>query len=206
VPSEYVRRSLCERLGIPPDRVKVAPWGIDLNRLKPAGQARDPYLVYPARNWPHKNHARLFEAFQLLRRDRPELKLVLTGDDHPNLPDGVVSLGRVPPDELVTHYQRAAALVFPSLNEGFGFPPLEAMACGCPVAVSRRTSLPEICGDSAEYFDPTDPADIAAAVGRVLDLDTDNRIRAGLVRAQRYTWERSAQLHESVYAELLDGG
>ena len=84
------------------------------------------------------------------------LRLVLTGADHAHrrLPPGVESRGHVPLDELVELYRSAAALVFPSLYEGFGIPCLEAMACGCPVAASRAASLPEVCGDAAVYFDP----------------------------------------------------
>ena len=116
----------------------MIPHGIDHARFSPGDEPREPFLLYPARAWPHKNHARLFEAFALLRRERPELRLVLTGGGHSApLPDGVEVRGHVSADELVSLYRRAAALVFPSLYEGFGQPPLEAMACGCPVACSN---------------------------------------------------------------------
>ena len=95
---------------------------------------------------------------------------MLTGGGHAaRSPDGVEALGNVSLDELVSLYRRAAALVFPSLYEGFGLPPLEAMACGCPVACSVAASLPEVCGDAARYFSPDDPEEIAAAVADVLD-------------------------------------
>src|SRR5215213_8016876 len=125
--------------------------------------ASAPFLLYPASPWPHKNHARLLEAFTLVRRERPELRLVLTGSGHGVLPDGVESVGYVTQDELASLYRRASALVFPSLYEGFGQPPLEAMACGCPVACSDLPPLREVCGDAAVYFDPEDPEAIAAA-------------------------------------------
>jgi glycosyltransferase involved in cell wall biosynthesis len=91
-------------------------------------------------------------------------------------------------------YQRAACLVYPSRYEGFGFPPLEAMACGCPVIVSQTSSLPEVCGDAALYVDPEAPAQLAAAIRRVLceeGLRAQLRV-AGLERAQRWSWERCA--------------
>ena len=159
-----------------------------------------PFLLYPARPWPHKNHARLFEAFAHLRRDRPELRLVLTNYQGPT-PDGVESRGRVSPDELADLYRTAAALVFPSLYEGFGQPPLEAMACGCPVACSNVASLPEVVGKAARLFDPTSPREIAAAVEDVL-RDPQPWIQAGLARAAYFTWDACAHAHEAVYREL----
>jgi glycosyltransferase involved in cell wall biosynthesis len=111
-------------------------------------------------------------------------------------------LGRVPPEELVGLYQTAAALVFPSLYEGFGQPPLEAMACGCPVACSDAASLPEVCGDAARLFDPRDVEDLAAAVEQVLD-DPEHWRAKGLARAATFTWEATARAHDEVYAELV---
>ena len=98
-------------------------------------------------------------------------------------------------------YRRAACLVFPSLYEGFGQPPLEAMACGCPVAVSRAGSLPEACGDAAAYFDPEEPEDIAAVVAAVLE-SPERLVAAGLERAAQFTWTESARRHEAVYRSL----
>jgi glycosyltransferase involved in cell wall biosynthesis len=159
-----------------------------------------PFLLYPARAWPHKNHPRLFDAFALLRRNRPDLHLVLTNYDGPT-PDGVESRGRVSQDALAELYRTAAALVFPSLYEGFGQPPLEAMACGCPVACSNVASLPEVVGDAARLFDPTSPEEIAAAVEDVL-RDPEPWIQAGLARAADFTWDACARAHEAVYREL----
>ncbi|HEY8627793.1 MAG TPA: glycosyltransferase family 1 protein [Gaiellaceae bacterium] len=161
-----------------------------------------PFLLYPARAWPHKNHARLFEAFALLRRERPELRLVLTNYDDPT-PDGVESLGRVSQDELAELYRGAAALVFPSLYEGFGQPPLEAMACGCPVACSNVASLPEVVDAAARLFDPTSAEEIAAAVEDVL-REREPWIQAGLARAASFTWDACARAHDAVYRELAN--
>lgn len=201
VASAYVRDAVVERLGVPADRVHVAPYGLDHGRLGPTNESREPFLFYPARAWPHKNHARLYDAFALVRDSHPELTLVLAGDDHGELPRGVVSLGRISRDELIARYRRAAALVFPSLNEGFGFPPLEAMACGCPVAVARTTSLPEVCGDTAEYFDPRSAEDIAAGIQRALTAPPE-RIAAGVAHAATFTWQRTAAEHDRMYAAL----
>ena len=205
VPSEFVRESVVSHLGIPRERVRVVYHGVDRSRVsaEPRGE-REPFLLYPARPWPHKNHRRLFDAFALLREERPELELVLTGGGHQPrpLPPGVVSRGLVSDEELGALYRRAACLVFPSLYEGFGAPPLEAMASGCPVAAARAGSLPEICGDAARLFDPYSPDDIAAAVRDVLD-DPEPWIRRGYERSERFSWAESARGHEAVYRRLL---
>jgi glycosyltransferase involved in cell wall biosynthesis len=203
VPSAFVRDRAAELLPLAPAKIRVIHHGIDHERFFPGEERREPFLLYPARPWPHKNHATLFEAFSLLRRDRPELQLVLTGGGWSGAtPDGVEALGNVSLDELVLLYRRASALVFPSLYEGFGLPPLEAMACGCPVACSVAAALPEVCGDAARYFAPDDPEEIAAAVEDVLS-DPAAWSARGVARAAGFTWERTAAAHEEVYRELL---
>jgi len=201
--SEHERQVLVERLDLAPEKVRVIHLAIDHQVFRPGAEEREPFLLFPANNWPHKNHRRLFEAFALLRRERPELRLILTGFGHERnqLPQGVQALGHVPLDELASLYRRASCLVFPSLYEGFGQPPLEALASGCPVAVSRVASLPEVCGDAARYFDPTQPEQIAAAVSEALERPDELR-QKGIERAGAFTWERSAREHERVYKEL----
>ena len=202
VPSGFVRDRAVETLGLDPARVVVIHSGVDHARFRPGSAERETFLLYPARRWPHKNHQRLFEAFGRLRAERPGLRLVLTGDGSPAAtPGGVEALGLVSPDALVDLYHRAAALVFPSLYEGFGQPPLEAMACGCPVACSNAGALPEVVGDAARLFDPGDPAEIAAAVRDVLDTP-DDWSRRGLERAAAFSWEATARGHEDVYRSL----
>jgi glycosyltransferase involved in cell wall biosynthesis len=117
------------------------------------------------------------------------------------VPEGVEARGRVSPDDLVALYRRAAALVFPSLYEGFGQPPLEAMACGCPVACSNTASLPEVVGDAARLFDPLSVEDMAAAIEEVLDVPDEWAAR-GLERAKLFSWDECARRHEDVYREL----
>jgi glycosyltransferase involved in cell wall biosynthesis len=204
VPSGYVRARVAQLLRIPAERIRAVHSGIDHDLFRPGREEREPFLLYPARPWPHKNHARLFEAFALVRRERPELELVLTGGGHEwrALPAGVRVRGLVRPEELASLYRRAAVLVFPSLHEGFGQPPLEAMACGCPVAVARATSLPEVCGDAAVYFDPRSPEDIAVGILRAL-AQREELERRGIEHARAFTWERSARAHEAHYRELL---
>jgi glycosyltransferase involved in cell wall biosynthesis len=106
-------------------------------------------------------------------------------------------------EELAGLYRRAAALVFPSLYEGFGWPPLEAMASGCPVACSNAGSLPEVVGEAARLFDPRSLEDIAAGIVDVL-ARRQQFVERGLEHAARYTWSASARGHERVYRELLE--
>jgi glycosyltransferase involved in cell wall biosynthesis len=201
--SAHVKQTLVERLGFEPERVRVIHLGVDLDRFSPGDRVREPFLLYPANRWRHKNHERLFEALALIRRERPDVRLVLTGAGHEGkpVPAGVESRGRVSDAELVELYRTASALVFPSLYEGFGQPLIEAMACGCPVAASSTTALPEICGEAARYFDPTSAEEIAAAVLDVLAHPSE-LVARGRERARRFTWDDCARRHEALYREL----
>lgn len=203
--SAHVKETLVERMGIGADRIEVIHLGLDHDLFHPdGGKAEQPFLLYPANPWPHKNHGRLFEAFRRVRQVRPELRLVLTGtglERLSNVPGGVDVRGRVARDELAALYRSAGALVFPSLYEGFGQPPLEAMASGTPVASSRAGSLPEVCGDAAIYFDPTSVDEITEAILTVLERP-DHLVERGLERASRFTWDATARRHDEVYGAL----
>ena len=198
--SEHARDALVDRLHLDPARVRAIYLAVDHERFRPDGRPREPFLLYPANAWKHKNHARLFEAFAEVRRGQPELRLVLTGTGHERLalPDGAESRGHVGLDELADLYRAAAALVYPSLYEGFGIPCVEAMACDCPVAASNIASLPEVCGDAAVYFDPLDAESIVEGIRTVLDRPP----AGGPERAARFTWDECARRHDEVYAEL----
>jgi glycosyltransferase involved in cell wall biosynthesis len=191
--SEHARETLVERLSLDPERVRTIHLGVDRERFSPADVRREPFLLYPANRWPHKNHETLFRALELL----PGHRLVLTGYDGA-VPAGVESPGRVPHDELVSLYRRAAALVFPSLYEGFGQPVLEALACGCPVACSDLPALREVAGETAEYFDPLEPESIADATRDAIARGGGS----GPERAARFSWDECARKHDAVYREL----
>jgi glycosyltransferase involved in cell wall biosynthesis len=201
--SEFVRGRALELLGLDAARVHVTPLGLDHATLRPGAGEREPFLYYPARPWPHKNHQALFEALPLIRRERPGLRLVLTGGGElARLPEGVEALGHVPRTRVIELLQRASALVFPSLYEGFGLPPLEAMACGTPVACSNAGALPEVVGDAAQLFDPRDPQAIADATLAVL-ADPAPWVERGLARAAGFSWDATARTTEDVYRALL---
>jgi glycosyltransferase involved in cell wall biosynthesis len=191
--SEHGRETLVERLGLEPERVRTIHLGVDLERFSPDDDSREPFLLYPANRWPHKNHETLFRALASL----PEYRLVLTGYDGA-VPDGVDSRGRVSAGELAGLYRRAAALVFPSLYEGFGQPVLEALASGCPVACSDLPPLREVAGETAVYFDPREPESIAAATREAVERGGGS----GPARAARFTWDECARRHDEVYREL----
>lgn len=203
--SEAAKRQIVTRLGVDPSRVVVAYLGVDTSRYAPQLRPREEFVFYPARGWPHKNHRRLVDAVDLLRERRPNLRLVLTGgglDTLGPLPEWVEVRGLVPAEELVTLYATAGCLAFPSMFEGFGLPPLEAMASGCPVAASTAGSIPEVCGDAAVLFDPTDVPAMAAAIATALEAPP-GLVSAGLERVGRFTWQECARVHETAYADAV---
>lgn len=203
--SQFAKDRIVHHLGIDPARVHVAHLGVDARRFHPATGPREQFLYYPARGWAHKNHRTLVEAVGLLRERHPDLRLVLTGgalDGLGELPSWVEVRGLVSEEEVADLYRRARALVFPSRYEGFGLPPLEAMASGTPVAASRAGSLPEVCGDAAVMFDPQDPAAIAAAVEETFDRAEDLAAR-GIARARTFTWQACADAHLAIYRAAL---
>lgn len=214
--SEHAKRGIVRDLGIPAERIHVAHLGVDHARFSPDGPAGgddlpERYIVYPANFWPHKNHERLLEAWA--RVGDPSLWLVLTGQPYGRQDllarrERVRHLGHVPADRLPAIVRGARAMVFPSLFEGFGLPPLEAMACGVPVAASDAGALAEVTGDAALGFDATSVEAIAAAVERIT---TDEPLRAtlrerGLAQASRFTWAACADVHLSAYGAARAGG
>jgi len=224
--TRHVRDLLADRVGVEPGRIEVVHLGIDLERFAPeplpddesATAALPPrYVLYPANLWPHKNHERLIDAFAAVP-DR-DLSLVLVGQTYGRLDpllarararglEGRVSHGGfVAPERLPAFYRHAEATVFPSLYEGFGMPPLEAMACGCPVTSSKRASLAEVCGDAVLELDPGDPDSIAGAIERVVaDAELREELRRrGLDHAARFSWRAAAEGHVRAYERAAKG-
>jgi glycosyltransferase involved in cell wall biosynthesis len=172
------------------------------------------YIFYPANKWLHKNHDNLLKALVILKREQNLIvDCVLTGFDYPTgyplkkkvetyeLTKQVHDLGYISLDDLKYTYQNASLLCFPSFFEGFGMPLLEAMAYGCPVTCSNVTSIPEVVGDAALFFNPHDPEDIARCILKLLsDEDSANRLRKkGAERAKKFSQSKSAAKHLEVF-------
>jgi glycosyltransferase involved in cell wall biosynthesis len=220
--SRYSKGRIVDRLGVDPHRVVVIPLAVDHRRFRPEAGARDAellaplclpkrFLFYPATLWRHKNHLKLLDALALVEDD--ELHLVLCGGSFGRLPeilaaaarrglaDRVHHLGFIPDGALPAVYRRATAVVFPSTYEGFGAPPLEAMASGCPVASTLVGPLAEVCGAAAIELLPDDDRQMAEAIDRVA---SDEQLRAhlrgaGLEQAGRFSWVRVADTHLDAY-------
>lgn len=201
--SEFAKTRMVELLGLDPAKIHVAHLAVDVDQFTPNLGQRDNFVLYPARGWQHKNHARLIEAMRIIREDRPDIHLVLTGgalDQLGDLPDWVDRRGLVSGAELKRLYRSAAVLAFPSLYEGFGLPPLEAMASGCPVAASNAGSIPEVCGDAAVLFDPTDADAIASGILTALKRGVELSA-GGPAHVRNFTWEQCRDVHADVYRE-----
>jgi glycosyltransferase involved in cell wall biosynthesis len=184
---------------------------------QPAGVDGD-FLMYVGTAFPHKNLRTMIEAFQLLWKDRPNLKLVITGKreekHHAELIAWVQTLpcaknvifpGYVSDAELQWLYSHCRAYVFTSLSEGWGLPTLEAMAHGAPAVISNASVMPEVNGDAAHYFNPRDPQDVAAKVAEVLDDPVLRKrlIAAGYEHIKKFSWAKMAQETLAIYKELL---
>jgi glycosyltransferase involved in cell wall biosynthesis len=205
--------------GRPRDRIDVVWNGIDHRRFRPEATGPrpvpEPYFLYLARlEHPAKNHVRLVAAFETLLAERPALphRLVLAGADwhgaaeiHRRVAaspvrDRILTPGFVRLADLPGWYAAATAMVYPSLFEGFGLPPVEAMACGCPVVCSDRGSLGEVVGDAARRVDPEDPADIARGLAEMVeDAARGSWRERGLRRAALFSWVRCARETLAVY-------
>ncbi|MDE3242942.1 MAG: glycosyltransferase family 4 protein [Nitrospirota bacterium] len=216
------KRDIVERLGVPVDRISVVYPGVELERFHPVpvsgrgGGTERSYVFCVAGADPTKNVEVLIEAFSRLPGGvRERYDLVLAGDfrRRPDLHARVrqtgierqtVFTGVISDERLIELYQRADLFVFPSKYEGFGFPVLEAMACGCPVISSNASSLPEVVGDAAILVEPLDSEGFTREMERVLTdraLWGDLRER-GLARAVQFSWDRTARETVTVYCRV----
>ena len=223
--SEASKRDILHFFNVPPDKISVVynaideriweePAPEDIERVRERFQLDQRFVLYAGTIKPHKNLVRLIEAFADLRKGEfEELKLLIIGDEISKLPalrravhshklhKHVRFLGFLPDETLAALYRLASVFVFPSLYEGFGLPPLEAMASGTPVVTSNVSSLPEVAGDAAVLVDPYDVGSIVEGMRRVLSdpaLAHELR-RKGLVRARDFSWERSVARTHDIY-------
>ena len=222
--SDFTRRDVVERLGVPDERVHVVRLGLDHERFRPVPwrMLDQPYVLFVGSEHPRKNLVTLLRAFRALKAAGapPELKLVKVGAAggpeaafrkrteaairRLGLEGEVVFAERVPDAELPGWYSGARCLVLPSLYEGFGLPPLEAMACGCPAIVSSAGALPEVVADAGIVVPPPDDVELARALRAVLeDGELAQRlIDRGLARASRFDWDLTAARTLRVYETL----
>jgi glycosyltransferase involved in cell wall biosynthesis len=222
--SENTKQDIIAYHGIKDKPIYVIYAGLNRQRFYPRESGivkklyglRD-YLLYIGDMRPYKNLERSLEAFA--RLSLKKYKFVIGGKKDPRffprvkkkvdallLKDQVVFLDYVPEEHLPHLYSEAAAFIFSSLYEGFGLPPLEAMACGCPVVVSNTASLPEVCGDAAYYVDPYDVENIAEGMYKVIVNQTlrQDLIKKGLERAKLFSWAKAAKEHLKVFEEVLN--
>ena len=206
------------------EKIKVIYPGVDkrfkklksknLNGILPELNPNKKTILYIGNTRPYKNLPRLLEAFGLLQKRKPEnYQLIIAGGEKRNLPllkritidlnieKEVVFTGNLTDIEVVALMNAADVFVFPSLEEGFGLPPLEAMACGTPVVTSNVSSLPEVVGDAALLVDPENVEEIASAIEKVLTDEKmrEELIRKGFERVKRFSWERTARDTLEIY-------
>jgi glycosyltransferase involved in cell wall biosynthesis len=216
--SAFSRDELALHAGLDASKFSVMHLGADhFKRIKPVLDAQllarlpaSPFLLAVSSVNPNKNFSAVLQALDIMGDDAPPCVIVGQKLDHFSgvdlRHDKIIHLGYVPDEVLAALYQRALCLVYPSLYEGFGLPPVEAMVSGCPVIVSKGSSLPEVCGDAALYCDPLDPSTLVSAICRMESPGMAQKMRqAGLERAGRYTWESAAQTCLDALAKAHSG-
>lgn len=215
--SEHTRNDLLERIPLSPDRVFVVPLASSLKAptaVSRVDACARPYLLYVGARSTYKNFGRLAQAFARVAEVKPDLMLRVVGGpftaaeqamlDGLGITERVVLQGIVSDDELSALYGGSLALVYPSLYEGFGIPPLEAMGCGAAVIASNTSSIPEVVGDAAVLVNPLSVDEIADAIRLLHDNPTERErlVHAGLARAAMFSWEKTAILTAKVYAAV----
>jgi glycosyltransferase involved in cell wall biosynthesis len=226
--SESLRSEIDHYLDIDPSKLRLIYEAVDHELFQPgdAGAARAkvaargvtrPFVLFVSSLWPYKNCDGLLRAWALARPELGDRQLAIVGPARDEqylaqlkalaaeagITGDVVFVGGVPLDETVNFYQAADAFVYPSLNETFGLPILEAMACGCPVVTSDTSAMPEIAGGAAVLSDPRDPASIARAIVEAVG-GADRLREAGLRRAAEFTWGATAAGTLDVYREVAE--
>lgn len=219
--SDFTKRTLEEKYDINPRKVRTVYLAHNTSLFKPSKSSdntKHSYFYYPAATWPHKNHTALLQAFAIFASKYPNVRLYLSGiaksksqdidslAQELGIQDKIKKLGYLETEKMPLIYRDAEAMIFPSLFEGFGIPLLEAMACGCPVIASNTTSIPEVAGDAALYFNPRDPKDIASKMDSIF-ADKELRISLkakGFKRVKVFSPEIMARQTLQVYREAFD--
>jgi glycosyltransferase involved in cell wall biosynthesis len=229
--SEFTKKDIEKKFKVKKDKISVIYEGIsdlssheeensdsDKKVLKSYNIGDNRYLLYVGNAYPHKNLEAFLDIFKKIKKDFPSLLLVLVGKDdyfykrlkkHTqslNLSnEDVIFADYIPDKDLASLYRNALAYVFPSLYEGFGLPPLEAMAYNCPIVSSNQTSLPEILGDAALYFNPYNNIDVYEKIKKIIKNKylRRNLVEKGETQINQYNWFSSAHSTYSLYLDLL---
>ncbi|MDQ3000449.1 MAG: glycosyltransferase family 4 protein [Fibrobacterota bacterium] len=215
--SESTRRDLIDLWKVPEEKIKTIHLGNSLTLDPgPAQLVKEPYILYVGQRVPHKNFGALLKAYGRTRRIHEAFRLVCFGGSPLSLEEheearslgveGRISQMTGPDTMLANLYGHASALAYPSFYEGFGLPIVEAMGYGCPVVASRTSSLPEVAGAAALYFDPKEPGELALRLEKALyDAETTRILSAaGRERSRLFTWDACAERTMAYYGELLD--
>lgn len=229
--SEFTKKDIVDNFHVAPEMIEVTYEGIaPLDHAAEAGKDDDkktllgynihsPYLLYVGNAYPHKNLESLIDVFSKIKEKNKNLQLVLVGKEdyfylrlkkqvrrlgHEGAIPSVIFAGYVPDSELASLYRNAICYVFASFYEGFGLPPLEAMAYGCPVVSSNRASMPEILSDAAVYFDPSRHLDMQRTIEAVVaDVRLrEDMARRGFERIKKYDWLSCAKKTLEIYNRI----
>ena len=229
--SEYTRQCLIDIAGVPSENIHVIYLGISPKQFYPLEVPRafyqhyglnqqTPYILHISTEEPRKNFPRVIEAFAEIKRMRPEVRLMKIGRPlYPDqrarhrklietlgIQDSIIFIDDVSDEDLPYFYNVGRLLLFPSLEEGFGFPVLEAMACGMPVICSGLASLPEIAGEAALFVNPYKTEEIVESVLRLLSdkrLSTELSI-AGITQAKQFSWKKTASQTVGIYQKVME--
>lgn len=216
--SEFTKNEIIERTNISLEKITVIYHGVnhDVFYPRPFETPKQKYLLAVGSIEPRKNLKNLLNAYAKLDKNiKDEYNLTLVGAlgwNNSEIMDLILSLkewvhysGYVSDEALAHLYSQASLFIYPSLYEGFGIPPLEAMACGVPVVASKASSLPEVCGNAAYYIDPLNVDSIAEGIVTILNDENlkNELIKKGLFRAKEFSWEKSAKAHLAIFKEIL---
>jgi glycosyltransferase involved in cell wall biosynthesis len=230
VVSEHTRSDAIRFYGLDPERIDVIPEGVDarfsrdmdegtISAVRRKYRAPERFILHVGTIQPRKNLTTLLDAFAIVRASHPDVGLVIAGAKgwlyegffdrlrRSGLEEHVTLTGQVPDEDLPGLYRSAEVFAYPSVYEGFGLPPLEAMACGVPVVSSNASSLPEVVGDAGTLLDPLDVGGWVRALDALL---RDPVLRAGsaargVARASQFSWDRAAERTLEVYRSVLTG-
>ncbi|HET9138546.1 glycosyltransferase family 1 protein [Actinophytocola sp.] len=226
--SQSLRAEVLHYLDVDPAKLRLIPEAVDHDLFRPGDRdeaarhvaqrygVRDPFVLFVSSLWPYKNCAGLIRAFAAAKPELGGRKLAVVGHGRDTehmaeltalaaslgVADDIVWVGGVPLEETVHFYRAADVFVYPSFNETFGLPILEAMAAGCPVVTSDTSAMPETAGSAALLADPKDPDAIAAAILAACGPDNDRLRAAGPVRAKEFSWAATAEATLAVYREV----